>query len=94
MNGSSSPKSRLGLVLGAVFALAVLMGTGPGLYLVNPDPSDPETKLTVLGMPIIYVWAVCWFFVEAGVILVAYFWLWNSEPADTAEESMPKEGGQ
>lgn len=50
------------------------MGPGPGLYLVNPQRGEPTT---FLGVPIVYLWAVGWFFVMAGVILAAYHVLWK-----------------
>lgn len=69
--------NSLGIALSVIFVLAVVMGTGPGIYLVNPDPADPETVRTFLSLPIIYAWVVFWFLVQAGVILVAYFKLWK-----------------
>jgi hypothetical protein len=60
-----------------VFALALIMGPGPGLYWINPDTSDPNAVFLILGMPIVYVWAVFWFFVQAGVVLTAYYTLWR-----------------
>ena len=70
-------RRRLAVALGAIFLVAVVMGTGPGIYLVNPDPADPNAAFTFLGLPILYVWAVFWFFVQAAVVLVAYFTLWD-----------------
>ena len=46
------------------------MGTGPGLYLVNPNPADPDATFTFLGVPKIYAWAVLWFFVQAAVYVM------------------------
>ena len=65
------------MVLSVVFLLAMVMGCGPGLYLINPDPAEPNATFTVGGMPVVYVWAVFWFGVQAGAILVAYFFLWE-----------------
>lgn len=79
MSRPRPPKRRvLGVVLSAVFVLAMVMGCGPGLYLINPDPAEPSATFTVLGMPVVYVWAVFWFGVQAGVVLVAYFMLWDA----------------
>ncbi len=70
------------MVLAGVFALALIMGPGPGLYLVNPDPSDPATLRTILGLPIVYAWGLLWFGVQAAVLIVAYFTVWASEEDD------------
>lgn len=75
-DGDGKSKSRLAKVLLLIFAIAMIMGPGPGLYLINPDPSDPHTVRVALGMPIVYVWAVGWFFVQLTVVLIAYFKVW------------------
>ena len=62
--------------LSFLIAIAMVMGPGPGLYLINPDPGDPDTVRVALGMPIVYVWAVGWFFVQLAVVLIAYFKVW------------------
>jgi len=76
---TKAQRKRLGVALGVVFMLALVMGPGPGIYLVNPDPSDPGARFTLWGMPIIYVWAVFWFFVQAAVVLLAYFLVWDRD---------------
>ena len=73
-------RRRLTKVLAGLFALAVVMGPGPGVYLVNPDPGDPHTTTTIATIPILYLWALCWFVVQASVVVVAYFYLWDSSP--------------
>ncbi len=70
-------KTRLSKILTAVFVFATFMGPGPGLYLVNPSPGDPSPA-TFLGMPVLFAWAVFWFFVQAGIVLVAYRKLWTN----------------
>ena len=82
MNSSSSDRRWLAVALSATFVLAVLMGIGPGLYLVNPNPADPNATFTFLGVPKIYAWAVFWFFVQAAVVLAAYCRLWDGVHAD------------
>jgi hypothetical protein len=57
----------------------MIMGPGPGLYLVNPDRTDPDAVLTVAGVPVLYLWALAWFFVQATVVVAAYLLLWRSE---------------
>ena len=71
-------KTPLSKILAAIFIFAVIMGPGPGLYLVNPSPEDATTA-TFLGMPVLFAWAVFWFFVQAGVVLVAYCKLWTKQ---------------
>ncbi len=83
MNDTSPTKNGLlGFVLSVIFVLAIVMGTGPGIYLINPDPADAEANRTFLSVPIIYAWVVLWFLVQAGVILVAYFKLWKEPQAE------------
>ena len=71
-------KTHLSKILAAIFIFAAIMGPGPGLYLVNPSPEDATTA-TFLGMPVLFAWAVFWFFVQAGVVLVAYCKLWTKQ---------------
>ncbi len=69
-------KTRLSKILAAIFVFATFMGSGPGLYLVNPSP-EASSPATFLGMPILFAWAVFWFFIQAGVVLVTYCKLWT-----------------
>ena len=64
-------------VLVAFFLLAVFMGAGPGLYLINPEPGDPNTAFIILGLPKVYVWGLFWYVVQFAVIVIAYrrFWV-------------------
>jgi hypothetical protein len=88
MNCSSSAKDNLlGIALGVIFLLAIVMGAGPGIYLINPDSADPDAKCTFLSMPIVYAWIVFWFLVQAGVILVAYFKLWKEPQSERSGET-------
>ena len=75
-------KTRLSNILAAIFVFAAIMGPGPGLYLVNPSPGD-SSPATFLAMPILFAWAVFWFFVQAGVVLVAYCKLWTNQDEHT-----------
>lgn len=70
-------RSRLAVLLSGIFLFALLMGPGPGVYLVNPDSGD--AGVTFLGAPVLYTWAVFWFMVQAAVIVVAYFTVWKEE---------------
>ena len=71
-------KTHLSKILAVIFVFAAIMGPGPGLYLVNPSPDD-SSPATFLGMPILFAWSVFWFFVQAGVVLVAYCKLWTKQ---------------
>ena len=60
-----------------VFFFAMVMGPGPGVYLVNPGADHEGPAPTLLGLPIVYAWAVIWFGVQAAVLVTAYFTLWS-----------------
>ena len=64
-------------ILAALFAIAMVMGPGPGLYLVNPDPGAPESATTVGNVPVLYLWALFWYAVQVVVLLVAYLKVWG-----------------
>jgi len=54
----------------------MVMGTGPGILLVNRPNS-------ILGIPLVYAWGILWYLVQVIVGLVAYFTLWrNDEQSD------------
>ena len=61
---------RLAILLTVVFFFAMLMGAGPGLFLING-------KGPVMNAPAIYAWAVFWFFVEATTLVIANFTIWK-----------------
>ena len=77
MNEDQRRNSKLGRILTCVFLIALVMGPGPGIYLVNPHPADPASAVSVLGVPILYLWSVFWLFVEIAVVTIAYFKIWN-----------------
>ncbi len=72
-------RRRLGRALFAIFGLALVMGPGPGILLINPDPLDPEARRFFLGMPIVYAWAAFWLTVQSACIVVAWNWLWRTK---------------
>ena len=76
-------KTRLSKILALIFVFATIMGPGPGLYLVNPSQEE-AVPATILGMPALFAWAVFWFIVQGGVVIVAYKELWTKE--EVAEE--------
>lgn len=73
--------SRLAFALGLAFVVALLMGPGPGVLLLQPSGPD-EPPPTILGVPGIYAWALLWAAVMGGVVIVAARTVWRSEPAD------------
>ena len=72
----------LSILLTGLFLLAMFMGSGPGLRLINPDPNVVYAAFTTWGLPTIYLWGLCWYAVQITVILVAYFKLWDGEGGD------------
>ena len=81
-------RRHLAVLLSCLFLLTMVMGSGPGLHLVNPDPGDPAAAFTLWGLPKLYVWGLSWYGVQLAVILVAYFKLWRSSE-NGAESSAP-----
>ena len=65
-------KSSLGWVLTLIFAVAMFMGAGPGLLLVNKPVS-------FLGIPLLYAWGLLWYAVQAAVVITAYFTVWRED---------------
>ena len=76
-NSREAADKRLSLILALVFFFAMFMGPGPGVYLVNPGADHEGPTPTLLGLPIVYAWAVIWFGVQAAVLVTAYFTLWS-----------------
>ena len=64
-------RRRLGWVLAAIFALAMFLGAGPGVLLVN-QPA------TLFGLPRLYVWGLFWCAVEIAVVVAAYCFVWEA----------------
>ena len=77
MTAHHSPESRqLSRILIGIFVFALLMGPGPGLYLVNQRAAEGASWF---GLPLLYAWAIFWFGVEAAVVWVAYSKLWKGD---------------
>lgn len=72
-------RKTLSILLAVVFLIAITMGSGPGIRLINPDPTDPHAVFTIWGLPKIYVWGLWWYVVQLSAILVAYFKLWKDD---------------
>lgn len=58
-----------------LFLIAMVMGPGPGMMLVNPAENETNPA-TLWSMPIIYAWALIWFAVQVAVVVTAYFTVW------------------
>ena len=84
-SATTAPEKRrkLGRWLLAMFVLALVMGPGPGIYLINPDPGDAEARRFFLGAPIVYVWAAFWFIIQASAVALSYQFLWKTTPGST-----------
>ena len=75
-DNSETGNKRLSFILALVF---LIMGPGPGVYLVNPGPDHDGPAPTLLGLPIVYAWAVLWFGVQAAVLVTAYLTIWSRD---------------
>ena len=63
--------------------LSMLMGTGPGVLLVN-------RPTTIGGLPLVYVWGIGWYLVLVAVALIAYFVLWKNDAAEAESFEVTK----
>jgi hypothetical protein len=68
-------RKPLAWILAAVFVLSMIMGTGPGVALVNRPHA-------IFGVPLVYAWGIFWYLIQVVVALIAYFALWESESED------------
>ena len=80
---SETGNKRLSSILALVFVFAMIMGPGPGVYLVNPGPNHDGPAPTLLGLPIVYAWAVLWCGVQAAVLVTAYLTIWSRDEQES-----------
>ncbi len=73
---SPAARKQLGYVLTAIFVVAMLLGPGPGLLLVN------DADWSLMGLPIIYAWGIVWYFVQVAVVVAAYLFVWRDPESD------------
>lgn len=66
----SAGAGKRGVILIILFFFAMIMGAGPGIYLVNG-------RGPFLGVPVIYAWVVFWFAIQAGTVVIAFKTIWN-----------------
>ncbi|MFT5467195.1 MAG: hypothetical protein ACI8UO_002299 [Verrucomicrobiales bacterium] len=62
---------------GVLFLIAVLIGAGPGIHLINPAESAAAEEFFIFGMPKLYAWAILWFVVQATALSIAYVKVWK-----------------
>lgn len=74
MKDSGHAPSRFAKWLSAIFVLALVMGPGPGVYLINPRTQE---EASWFGVPVLYVWAVFWFAVMAATVAIAFKTVWR-----------------
>lgn len=60
--------------LAALFALALLMGPGPGAMLIDGTAEKPAIWF---GVPALYLWTLLWFAVMAGCVVTAALTIWK-----------------
>ena len=84
---SDNRNKTLSIILGIFFALSMILGTGPGVLLVN----RPET---FWGIPLVYAWGIFWYLVQVIVVLIAYFTVWvpTSDEQESTTSSSTKGG--
>lgn len=74
--------TRRGCTLTLAMLVAIAMGPGVGLYLVNPDLDAPEPRVVVLGTPVLLLWALVWLAVQLTIVVIAYRTVWTDEEGD------------
>jgi hypothetical protein len=77
---AESKRSRLAIVLTLAMVFAMVMGPGPGVRFINPDIHDPSAAFLIGQVPVIYLWGVFWFAVQAAILTTAYFTIWRTGP--------------
>jgi hypothetical protein len=70
--------------LTVAMVVAMIMGPGPGLRLVNPGLNDPIESYFFLGLPVIYAWGILWFVVQLVIVILAYIMVWSAEKEPTS----------
>lgn len=78
-------RTTLGRVLSGVLLVALLMGAGPGILLVN-------RPTLILGLPAIYFWGLVWYVVELTVVVLAYLFVWQDSEDDSVTDCTTQPG--
>ena len=76
MTDRVSKKGGAGRWIAIAMAIALLMGPGPGMLLVNDTGS-----LSVGGIqvPYLYAWGLLWYAVEAALVIAACLFVWRDD---------------
>jgi hypothetical protein len=72
MSFTSLRQMPLGKWLVIIYAVSLLLSNGPGVLLVN-------RPILILGLPLIYIWAIFWWLFQMSLVLIAYFRVWKPE---------------
>ena len=80
MTRTLAQRRKIGLVLTAVFAAALLMGPGPGMVIAN-------RPVAWFGLPSLYVWGLGTYLVEVLVVVLAYRLVWNTDADDSKDSA-------
>ena len=86
-DSKGKPNRRLALTLSAIFLMALVLGPGPGIDLVNPDVNGSREDFFVFGLPIIYVWGMVTYCLLLSCVLVAYFTIWADDVRNEQEQT-------
>ena len=73
--GSPGFRRVLGWILAVVFLLALILGAGPGILLVNGGGT--VHVFGDLELPSLYAWGILWYLVEAVCIILASVHVWR-----------------
>jgi hypothetical protein len=84
-------RTKLGMILSVVFLFAMFMGPGPGVLLINPDPTDPDAVFTFMGLPKVYAWGVLWYSVQLVIVGLLYTKVWVADDPVAASAKTPGE---
>ena len=71
----------LSVVLTVSMIVTMVMGVGPGLWLINPDKPG-ESAFGLWGLPKVYLWGLLWYAVQVVLVGVACFTVWRTDPDD------------
>ena len=80
-----NPATRTATVLSGLFLLAMVLGPGPGLELVNPGKDDSGMWGPV---PVLYAWAWIWFVVLATLLVIAERRIWSRSEEPEFEDGV------
>ena len=80
--GSSTRAGKsttLAVVLTVGMLATMVMGVGPGLWLINPDEAG-ESAFGLWGLPKVYLWGLLWYAFQVGLVVIACLTVWRTDP--------------